>query len=477
MTATMRPFAIPFLLTAAALAITAVSTPTRADDIDDIVTADMAARHIPGLGLAIVQNGAVVKESAYGLADVDKKAGVFPATMFEIGPLTRQITATAVMQLVEMGKVGLDDKISKYIVNPPDGWSDITIRHLLTQTSGIKDADEVMPVYARITKALTVDQTIALVAHLPLAFTPGEQWQSSCSNYILLGKVIEKASGLSYGEYISTNILKPAGMDSTHLANPKAAWPAMAKGYTLLADGTPKPGLPSTATSLWAAGSIVANAGDLARWSVAMEGNKLVKADSAAQIVKTFQLTGDNASGTDCAFGLTIRHPQGHNIAENGGATGGFMSHYCRDLDTRLEIIILTNDATVDTMPLAHRILESYIPSIAPDPMAEKDPPVDEYCKGILKKLQDGQLDANEFSPDTWTTVRKLHLDAVGKVLSTLGPLTKFEQNDKDYSPDGQPIYSYRCIFGDTAYELKVGPSADGKIGHFEFAMDPFDVP
>ena len=294
---------------------------------------------------------------------------------------------------------------------------------------------------------------------------------------MLLGKVIEKASGVSYGEYISTNILKPLGMDSTHLANPKAAWPAMAKGYTLSADGTTKLGVASTATSLWAAGSIVASAGDIAKWDVAMDGNKLIKADSEAQIVKTFQLTGDATSGIDCAMGLTIRHPQGHNIAENGGATGGFTSHYCRDLDSSLEIIILTNDATVDTMPLAHRILESYIPTIAPDPMAVKDPAVDDYCTGILKKLQAGQLDATQFSPDTWTTVRQQHLDAVGKVLAALGPLSTFVQDDKDFSPDGQPIYTYRCIFGDTAYVLKTGPSADGKIGHFEFAMDPFDAP
>jgi hypothetical protein len=154
----------------------------------------------------------------------------------------------------------------------------------------------------------------------------------------------------------------------------------------------------------------------------------------------------------------------------------GFMSHYLRDIDDHLEIIVLTNDATVDPMPLSHRILEFYVPTIAPDPMAEKEQTVDDYCKGILQKLVDGKLDESQFTPTLWASLKDQHLDAVGKHLATLGGLTTFDQTDKDFTPEGQPTYTYRCIFGDTAYILTVGPSADSKIGTFKFAIDPFDA-
>jgi CubicO group peptidase (beta-lactamase class C family) len=471
----MRSHSLARLLPAAALALTILpSTPTRADEIDDIVMNDMQARHIPGLALAVVQNGAVVKTSAYGLADVDKNTAVYPDTMFEIGPLTRQITATAVMPLVEKGKVGLDDKISKYIDNTPDAWADVTVRHLLTQTSGIKDCDEVTPVAERMKKGLTVDQTLALIWKLPLDFTAGTQWESSNTNYLLLGKIIEKASGTVYGEYISKNILQPTDMKSTHLANPKAAFPGLALGYTLGDSGAPKLSMAATASSEWSAGSLIVSAGDMGKWDAALDGGKLVSADSVDEMLKPTKPNGDG--GIECAMGVTFRHPQGHNIAENGGATMGFMSHYLRDIDDHLEIIVLTNDATVDPMPLSHRILEFYVPTIAPDPMAEKEQTVDDYCKGILQKLVDGKLDESQFTPTLWASLKDQHLDAVGKHLATLGGLTTFDQTDKDFTPEGQPTYTYRCIFGDTAYILTVGPSADSKIGTFKFAIDPFDA-
>lgn len=463
------------LLTAAVFACLAhFASPVRADDIDDLVQNDMQARHIPGLALEIVQNGAIVKESAYGLADIDKKTAVFQQTMFEIGPLTRLITATAVLQLVDQGKVSLDDKVSKYVVNPPDAWSDVTVRELLAQTSGIKDCDEVMPLATRVQKNMTVDETLALVGKLPLDFTPGSQWESSNSNYLLLGKIVEKASGEVYGEYVSKEILQPEGMTFTHLANPKAAFPALAKGYALDIDGTPKPAAAATALGEWSAGSIVAGASDLGKWDVALDGGKMVSQASVDEMFKPYPLT--NNTQVECCLGWTLRHPEGHNIAECGGATTGFMAHLCRDIDDHIEIVILTNDANVDPMPLTHRILESFEPTIAPDPMAVRDEAVDSYCKGILQKLQDGKLDQSQFSSTLWPTLKAEQLDSVGKSLAALGSLNEFVQTDKDFDASGQPVYTYRCIFGDTAYTLSAGPSTDGKIGHFDFAIDPFDA-
>lgn len=459
------------IIAAVALAVTIFpSTPARADDVDDIVSADMQARQIPGLALAVVQNGTVLKVSGYGLSNVDKKVPVAPSTMFEIGPLTEQITAAAVLQLVGKGKIDPDGKISNYLDGCPDAWSAVTVRNLLTQTSGIKDIDEVMSPSARQAKALTVDQSLALVEKLPLDFTPGSRRHASSTNYMLLGKIVEKAGGLVYGAYISQNMLQPLGLTFTHLANPKADFPALCTGYV---DGaSTKAAAPMTASTYWSAGSVIASAKDLAAWDAALEAGTIVSADSVETMFEPLTVAGDTG---ECAFASTIRHSQDHTVDENGGATAGFSSHYLRDAGDHIDIVILTNDAAFDPMPLSHRILESYVPSIAPDPMAVKDPAVDDYCKGILRKLQDGKLDSSEFVPALWTSLQDQHLDSVGARLAELGPLNSFVQIDKNTDEYGV-VYTYRCIFGDTAYILTIGPTPDGKIGDFKFGVEPFDA-
>jgi CubicO group peptidase (beta-lactamase class C family) len=165
----------------------------RADKIDDYVKTQMRERHIPGAALAIIKDGRLIKAEGYGLANVELNVPATKETVFEIGSITKQITAAAIMLLVEEGRVNLDEKIGKYLPNTPESWNNVTVRHLLTHTSGIKSYTGLTGF--ELTKRLKRDDFVKALSTHPLEFTPGERWIYSNSGYNLLGFIIETVSG------------------------------------------------------------------------------------------------------------------------------------------------------------------------------------------------------------------------------------------------------------------------------------------
>src|SRR5262249_1304649 len=155
-------------------------------------------QRIPGLSVAVVRNGEVIKAQGYGLANVELQVPATKDTIYSSGSVGKQFTATAVMQLVEDGKIGLDDKISKYLDGTPEAWKDVTVRHLLTHTSGVKDITN----HLNWRKDYTDPELLKEAAQFPLDFPPGENWRYSNTGYVLLGILIKKASGKFYGDWL-----------------------------------------------------------------------------------------------------------------------------------------------------------------------------------------------------------------------------------------------------------------------------------
>src|SRR5437867_1946835 len=175
-----------------ALASLIATVSAHADRIDDFVQSAMKQQKIPGLSLAVIRDGAVVKAKGYGLSNLELSVAAKPETVFQSGSMGKQFTATAIMMLVEEGKLGLDDKISKYFSKSPKSWRDITVRHLLTHTSGIKDytgAD------LNFRQDYTEDDLLKKVETFPLDFKPGDKWSYSNTGYMLLGILIHKVTG------------------------------------------------------------------------------------------------------------------------------------------------------------------------------------------------------------------------------------------------------------------------------------------
>jgi CubicO group peptidase (beta-lactamase class C family) len=192
-----RAVAIALLVTFGAPA------PGKADKIDDYITAQMERLHIPGVSLAIVRNAGLIKAQGYGFANLELKAPATKDTVYEIGSTPKQFTATAILMLVEEGKAHLDDAITKYFPEAPQAWHGITIRHLLSHTSGIQNHVAVphwLDVF-RTNLAFETspprDELLKMFFKLPLEFQPGASWAYDNIGYYLLGIIIEKATGKS----------------------------------------------------------------------------------------------------------------------------------------------------------------------------------------------------------------------------------------------------------------------------------------
>jgi D-alanyl-D-alanine carboxypeptidase len=203
------------------------------DKVDKLVQDKMYSEQIPGLAVAVFKDGKILKAQAYGFADVDSKMLATTNAVFRIGSVSKQFVATAIMMLVEEGKISLDDPVSKYLDDSPGRWKKITIRHLLTHTSGIPDiVNENIPLDSG---PGDFDQHVfKAVARRSLHFAPGDEWRYSNSNYHLLGMIIRKVTGENYDDFLRERIFEPLGMIQTTVSSvsrTNGTYPGLATGY------------------------------------------------------------------------------------------------------------------------------------------------------------------------------------------------------------------------------------------------------
>lgn len=333
----------------------------RADEVDDYIQAEMKARDIPGLSIAVVRNGEVVRAQGYGLANVELNVAATPETIYQSGSLGKQFTATLVMMLVEEGKMSLDDHIGKYIPDAPAIWKDITLRHLLTHTSGLSNT-----LYERIDmrKDYTEDELVKQIAALPLDFQPGEKWNYSNPGYMMLGILVRKATGRFYGDLLREKIFEPLGMATARIIDEADIIPNRAAGYRH-EDGKLKnqewvaPKLNTTAD-----GSLYLTVLDLAKWDAALYSEKLLKRASLDLMWTPVKLNGGEAGRY--GFGWFLGEVNGHRLIQHGGAWQGFNSDIARYVDDKLTVIVLANLAGAIPDRIGRGIAGRYVPALAP---------------------------------------------------------------------------------------------------------------
>jgi CubicO group peptidase (beta-lactamase class C family) len=317
--------------------IVAVATGARADNVDDYVKAQMEQRRIPGLALAIVKNGRVTKDEAYGMANLELKSPARKETVFEIGSVTKQFTAALVLILAEEGKLTLDDKINRFFSNAPEAWKGITIRHLLTHTSGIKNYTG-LPGF-EMTKKLDAEKFVATLGVHPMESKPGDAFKYCNSGYNLAGYIIEKVSGKSYWEMLRTRILEPLQMRATTSRDLKPIVENRADGYEIEAGKLVN--RDSDLTDVFAAGAILSTVGDVVKWNAALDNGKLWSEASRAAMWSPMTLN----SGVKYPYGLGWRLDD-HNRRRtiwHSGSTSGFTASLLRFPDEKLAILVLCN--------------------------------------------------------------------------------------------------------------------------------------
>lgn len=310
----------------------------RADAVDEYVRAEMAKHQIPGVALTIVRNGQEVKRRDYGISNVELQVPVRPETVFEVGSLTKQFTAACILLLAQDGKLSVEDRISAHLPGAPAGWSNITIRHLLTHTSGLRNYTGHDGFELR--RGLTQAQFIRALSALPADFAPGEQAKYSNSGYNLLGFIIENASGKSYWDFLAERIWKPLGITTATNRDPTIVVPNRADGY-LRTNKSVLRNRDHDLTDVFAAGAIVATIGDLEKWNAALDTDRPLNAALRSQMWTAAKL--NDGKETPYGFGWRVGEYQGRRNIGHSGSTSGFSASLQRFPDDKLTVIVLCN--------------------------------------------------------------------------------------------------------------------------------------
>jgi CubicO group peptidase (beta-lactamase class C family) len=317
----------------------------RSKQADAAVEAQRTAQKIPGVSLAVCRDGKIVKVSGYGLANVELDVPVTPETIFQTGSVGKQFTSMAVMMLMEEGKIALDDKLTKYIPESPAAWKDVTIRQLLTHTSGIADyggEEETMGKgVIRFRKDYTEEELVQAFAKMPMDFAPGDKWSYSNTGYVLLGIAIHRASGKFYGDLLQERVFQPLGMKATRIISEADIVPHRSSGYRLVKGELKNQEWVSPTLNTTADGALYTNVLDLAKWDAALYTTKLVHQTSLDAIWTLVKL---NSGATyPYGFGWSLEPKNGHRAVSHDGAWQGFTMSIARYVDDRLTVIVMTN--------------------------------------------------------------------------------------------------------------------------------------
>lgn len=293
----------------------------------------------PGATVLVAKNGKVVYRKAFGMANLELNVPMKPEMVFEIGSITKQFTAVSILMLMEQGKLSLTDDITKFIPDYPAQGHKITIHHLLTHTSGIKSYTGMQEWQPLWRKDMSPAEMIDLFKNQPMDFAPGERFLYNNSAYFLLGYIIEKASGLTYQQFLEDNIFKPLQMNNSYYGSHKRVIPNRAAGYQNQDGFTNAEYL--SLTQPYSAGSIMSNVDDMLKWQNAIRDNKLVKAGSIQLAFKGYS-TNDNKP-FHYGYGWGVNEINGAPTLEHGGGIFGYTTNGIWLPGEDVYVIMLTN--------------------------------------------------------------------------------------------------------------------------------------
>ncbi|HKI01656.1 MAG TPA: serine hydrolase [Thermoanaerobaculia bacterium] len=338
----------------------ASSASAQAAKVDDYVKAEMQRRSIPGVSIAVVREGEIIQAKGYGLSNVELNVAATPETIYQSGSIGKQFTATLVMMLVEEGKLSLDDRIGKHIAGAPASWQNITLRHLLTHTSGLSNS-----LYKKINlrQDYTEDELVQQIAALPLDFAPGDRWNYSNPGYVMLGILIHKVTGKFYGDLLREKIFEPLGMTTARILNEADIIPNRAAGYRLVKGELKNQEWVSPTLNTTADGALYLTVLDMAKWDAALYSEKLLKRASLDLMWAPVKL--NDGKTEPYGFGWMVGERRGHRVIQHGGEWQGFSTHIARFVDKKLTVIVLTNLAAVATGTIANGIAGLYDPELA----------------------------------------------------------------------------------------------------------------
>ena len=333
----------------ACLSATAVA---HADPADDFVKAQLAEFELPGLSLAVVKNGEIVKTQGYGFADREQKIPATPDTVYKIGSVSKQFVATGIMLLAQEKRLSLSDRIGMYLQDTPSSWAPITIRHVLTHTSGLVRESPAFTPFKNVGDA----EQIRAVYKVPLRFTPGEKWEYSNSGYVAAAEIIRIVAGRPWWEFLNDTVFAPAHMTATLPTNTIAKLPHRAVGYS----GDDNKRKVDEWVALRASGAFLSTVLDLAKWDALLYTDRFLSEASRREMWARTRLN----DGSTAAYGLGWHADVGIGKRQriwHGGGLPGFTAHFVRYIDEKLSVIVLSNGDDSDMSAIANGVAALYL--------------------------------------------------------------------------------------------------------------------
>jgi len=437
-------------------------SPDLQQKIDKIAADALLKSGVPSASLAVVKDARIVYLHAYGDARLDPRTPATPAMRYSIGSISKQFTASSILLLQEQGKLSLDDKVSKFLPGLTRA-NEVTIRQLLSHTSGYQDywpQDYVMP---NMLQPTTAQQILDQWARKPLDFDPGTKWQYSNTNFVIAGLIVEKVSGMPLPTFLQQKIFQPLSMTSVLNTDQERLGDTDPTGYLRYALGPLRPAPKEGKGWLFAAGELSMTAEDLAKWDISIMDQKLLRPASYHEFSTDVLLK--NGLGTRYGLGVDVRNDAGHRSLSHGGEVSGFTSENIVFPDERVAIAVLTNLDAVDASGAIAR-------AIAPLLLAGDDPATPQklaQARKIFAGLQHGTIDRSLFTDNANFYFNALALQDFAASLGPLGTPDEFTQVRQELR-GGMIMRAYRIKFPKQVLRAWTYELPTGQLEQFQVA-------
>jgi D-alanyl-D-alanine carboxypeptidase len=425
--------------------------------IDDAATKMLSKGGVPSASIAVVKDGKLTYTKAYGLGDIASHRPATISLIYSIGSISKQFTAASILLLAEEGKLALDDPVGRWL---PDltRANEVTIRQVLSMTSGYQDywpQDYVMP---SMMKPASPEEILKGWAQKPLDFEPGTKWQYSNTNYIAAGAIVEQLSGMSVLDFLHRRVFDPLGMKTVFDCDGSALPSGAPTRYHRYGLGPARPAPKEGKGWLFAAGELAMTASDLAKWDISMIDQSILKPQSYREMERAELLK--NGASTQYGLGVGVSLVNGRRVLAHGGEVSGFTARNAVYPDDRAGVIVLTNmDANRAAENLANKIGEIiFAPTGSRDSLAK--------AKAILVGLQRGRIDRSLFTDNANAYFDKQCLHDLASSLAPLGASTDFELVSEGLR-GGMTARRYRAKFSKKTMEVSTYAMPDGKLEQY----------
>jgi len=384
---------IPLVLCLCCLASSAhgQGRPFPTDSIDRFVNAEMERQHIPGMSVAVLIGDSVMMARGYGWANLELRVPASDSTIYQSGSIGKQFTSALVLMLVEQGRLRLDDPIVRYLPEGRQRWKGITLRHLLTHTSGIPEyTDTVVDLH----RDYTEDQLVRIAARLPLDFRPGTRWSYSNTGYLLLGALIHRVTGTFYGDLLRDSLFAPLGMRTARVISEDDIVPNRAAGYRLVHGDVKNQTWVAPSLNTTADGSLYLSLRDYERWAVALNHRERPSAGVLEMALTPAPLVGGGTYPYGAGWFLVPQ--RGHRRIGHTGAWQGFQTSIQRYPEFDLTVIALANLSGSKPGPVSEAIAGIVQPALTAPQMLTPDSNVDSLAAeapGLMTAIAAGTED------------------------------------------------------------------------------------